>query len=175
MITFRPHSNGVLSLCLWALTPFVFAAQNPVSVESLSANQGQEAEIVPFQPPIEDELDQAQPSGGELHYQMQLLQQEVQQLRGLVEQLTYELGQVRKTQSDRYLELDGRFQRLTEQMSSGPISPMDRELADDAVVDGAITASQDEKTLYDTAVELIRSRQYDLAITQLQSGYCAIS
>lgn len=172
------------------ITPFLFAAPNPVAVESRSAEQSvrdlsgdqspsnqstrnqlsgrgagsgltADGATLPYQPPIEDEFSQA-PSAGETQYQVQLLQQEVQELRGLVEELTYKLEQMQRTQNDRYLELDGRFQRLqtdtpVEQNSSTPVTGQIGE-----------TTGEDEKTLYDNAVELIRARQYDLAISQLE-------
>jgi tol-pal system protein YbgF len=156
----------VIGLFLMTVTPFLFAAQNPVSVESRSiGNTAGDMTAVestlPYQAPIEDEFEPTR-SAGETQYQMQLLQQEVQELRGLVEELTFELQQMRRTQNDRYLELDGRFQRL---VSQDPNQPMPIETMPGDV---PVAASEDEKTLYDNAVELIRARQYDLAISQLE-------
>lgn len=149
-----------------AVTPFLFAAQNPVSVESRSVsnpNRVSDGATLPYQPPIEDEFQQTR-GAGETQYQMQLLQQEVQELRGLVEELSYKLEQMQRTQNDRYLELDGRVQRLTTNGVSdlAPITPTEQG-------DVPVVAGEDEKTLYDNAVELIRARQYDLAISQLEA------
>ena len=173
MIKYRPLHNGVIGLLLATLAPFLFAASNPIIVESLETNpdaavaSGQRLVTEPFQPVIEDEFEPAT-SGGETQYQMQLLQQEVQELRGQVEQLSHALSEMQKTQNDRYLELDGRFQSLMQQGDTGSYSePASTGQQTNSTV--AITAGQDEKALYDTAVELIRTRQYDLAITQLQA------
>ena len=54
----------------------------------------------------------AENMGPESHYQMQLLQQEVMQLRGLVESLDYEIKRQKSVADDRYLELDARLQNL---------------------------------------------------------------
>lgn len=46
----------------------------------------------------------------ELYYQLQTLQQEVQDLRGLVEEQAHQLGRLRKDQKSQYLDLDRRMQ-----------------------------------------------------------------
>jgi tol-pal system protein YbgF len=149
------------------------AATNPVSVESrdvesessryqMGKGTNTEAEL-PFQSPV-DEGGSGESNSGEMHYQMQLLQQEVEQLRGMVEELKYGLKQMRATQDDRYLELDSRLQSF--QQSEEPIKSPDNGKIND---DGFSTADQDEKTLYESAIKLIRGRQYALAISQLQS------
>lgn len=134
------------------------------------------SEIIPFQELIEEngELSPGAVTPGmegiEGQYQMQLLQSEVMELRGLVEELTFKFERMRGMQEDRYLELDKRFQSLSQ--AGG-----DRGRGSSALPGatypnngtGSIqVASQDEKTLYETALELIRNRQYDLAITQLR-------
>jgi TolA-binding protein len=49
---------------------------------------------------------------GEQYYQLQVLQEEVRQLRGLVEELSYTLNKVRLQQEDDYLNLDRRLAAL---------------------------------------------------------------
>jgi tol-pal system protein YbgF len=153
-----------------------------------------QAELLPFQAPTED----AEMAGIESQYQQQILQQEVQTLRGLVEEMQFQLQRMKKTQDDRYLELDGRFQALSgsgsansavaNNMNAGAgqlavaktsnvtvdINAAVIESNEAAVVEAAGTmpllpTGQSEKDLYDTALELIRNRQYDIAITQLQA------
>ncbi len=192
MIDFRPwfssYSSGVFRLFTIGGTPFLFlplfiaaisltlqAAQNPIAVESLteehSASSAMVSEMVPYQRPIEED-PASRVNGLEGQYQLQLLQREVMELRGLVEELTYHIERMRATQEDRYLELDGRFQDLRQQMSNSKAgsynSPVINEIepGSDSL---AGKSGQDEKTLYETALELIRNRQYDLAITQLQA------
>ena len=165
----RAKTSGVTGLVLLAVTPFLFAATNPVAVESLDVDSNLRSNDVeaPFEAPIE-ELDAYSDSerkaltGGELQYQMQLLQQEVQSLRGLVEELTYEISRVRKTQEDRYLELDSRFQRLDgRKTATAPSSTIPQPSVSSTV--------RDERVLYDAALELIRSHQWELGIEQMQS------
>ncbi len=161
-----------------ASTPTLSAAPNdPIAVESRTDSRLSEVET-PFQAPIESDEPQA-PSGIESQYQQQLLQQEVQELRGLVEQLENQIKRLKQTGDDRYLELDGRFQALLEEVSNGSapavtrpqVLPKENEIAtgSNEPVDAAPVAVQSEKSLYDTSLELIRNRQYDLAITQLQA------
>lgn len=170
MISLRPYINGVLVL---TFTPFLFAAQNPVAVESLS--EPREPQEVPFEPPVEDEPAGDEMAGIDTQYRLQLLQQEVQELRGMVEELTYQLNRMRSTQEDRYLELDGRVQDLQQQIADGAVSrrdtgaASDTDIADVDAEEEIVASSQSEKELYETALELIRNRQYDLAITQLQA------
>lgn len=176
MISFRPYKNGVLVL---AFTPFLFAAQNPVAVESLSAPQesrrSQGPQEMPYEPPVEEEPAGGEMAGIDTQYRLQILQQEVQELRGIVEELTYQLDRMRSTQEDRYLELDSRFQDLQQQVSSGARPRSDTaatsstDIADVDAEEEIVSGSRSEKALYETALELIRNRQYDLAITQLQA------
>lgn len=162
--------NGVLGLFLMTFTPFLFAANNPVSVESRDVSRGiedlgVESRTLPYQAPIEDELEPQ--SGGETQYQVQVLKQEVQSLRGQVEELIYQMEQMRQTQNDRYLELDARFQRLT---TIRPNTASPDSLPTQAV---PVVTDENEKTQYDNAVELIRARQYDLAVSQLEAVIAA--
>ncbi len=161
--------NGVIGLYL-TVAPFflvfgavdILAATNPVEVESRSVDAvGRE---IPFQQPIE-ENDEPQISGGEMQYQMQILQQEVQELRGLVEELTYELQQMRVTEEDRYLELDSRFQRLSGE--GGVADPLQADSG--TVPPDEVATEEQERIMYDRAIELTRSRQYELAIAQLEA------
>ena len=168
------HRNGVIGLLTMTITPFLFAAENPVTVESReSTTFGYQTvqSTVPFQAPIEDEF--ADSRSGESEYQIQLLQQEVQSLRGLVEELQFQLRQMRNTQNDRYLELDARVQSLTVQGISKAVDeivelPVAEGTTDASVVAGEVPV-QDERLLYNNAVELIRARQYDLATSQLEA------
>ena len=164
------------------LSPTLSAAESPIAVESRSGSvnsvsssvtgveaQSASPDLIPFQAPIED--DSIGSTGIESQYQLQLLQQEVMELRGQVENLTFQLQRIRSTQEDRYLELDRRFQNLQLNPVSATIIETNGESIDAIPVDQvpASIDSQDEKTLYETSLELIRNRQYDLAITQLEA------
>ncbi|MBX3705860.1 MAG: tol-pal system protein YbgF [Pseudomonadales bacterium] len=60
----------------------------------------------------------------ELFYQIQLLQQEVQELRGLVEELTHEVNRLARDQQTQYRDLDGRLVALRGGAVSGAPAPV---------------------------------------------------
>jgi tol-pal system protein YbgF len=173
MVGVRPLINGVLGFLAVASTPFLMGASNPVAVESRSpgttrVQQAQPREI-PFQAPVEVESGM---NAIESVYQIQLLQQEVQGLRGTVEELQHQVSRMQATQEDRYLELDRRMRQVLQQGVRPDLAPGTRPSADlpEAVPeDGIIARNQGEKVQYETALELIRNRQYDLSISQLQA------
>ncbi len=152
-------SSGVLitAISVVVSTPlFVSAAQSPVPVESRES-------VVSYQPPIEEEVA----SGGmENQYQLQLLQQEVMELRGLVERLQHELSRLKSIQDDRYLELDARLQQVLKANVQVP-QPVAEDPGESAVA--VIDENLSEKDLYETTQILIRNRQYEMAITQLEA------
>lgn len=162
----HPLMSGVLIPAIAAVvsTPlFVYGAESPIVVESRESS-------VTYQPPIEVTDDRGEPSGIESQYQMQLLQQEVMQLRGQVEQLQHQLNRQKSIQDDRYLELDARLQQLMQSQTSPAVTetptPNDE---DSTIISEQPDDSVSEAELYETAQLLIRNRQYDLAITQLDS------
>ncbi len=176
MIEPRPIRGQLIRGCFIPLlltASLVKAA--PIAVESRSNTPGQgtysqtsqTTQMVPFQTPIEDETPIS--DGIEAQYQLQLLQQEIMDLRGQVEELSFQLQRMRATQEDRYLELDRRLQTLTGgTLENGPGLVVGEEELLPPDEPGKVP-NQEEKTLYETALELIRNRQYDLAITQLQA------
>lgn len=168
---FKKHRFYFISILIFGAS-LSTAETNPISVESrdiesespryqIGSGFSAEEEL-PFQSPIDEGRSEVNNSG-EMHYQMQLLQQEVEQLRGMVEELKHALKQMRATQDDRYLELDGRLQHF-QQTEEAIKSPDNGEINDESFS----TADQDEKTLYEGSIKLIRGRQYELAISQLQ-------
>ncbi|HKI74763.1 MAG TPA: tol-pal system protein YbgF [Pseudomonadales bacterium] len=174
MIRLRPTINGVLVVL--ASTPFLFGADNPVKVESLS-NDG--AREIPYQPPVDADAGaaaKASPkSGGELEYQLQVLEQEMQELRGMVEQLQHQMKQQQSTQEDRYLDLDKRIQSLQQQVSQGGTAsqgasqPAGGDIEDVNKEAPVASKSAGEKAMYEKGLDMIRKRQYDNAIKQLQA------
>jgi tol-pal system protein YbgF len=155
----HPYTSGVLIAAFIAAIGaplFVSAATSPVVVES------RELSSVPYQPPVEED---AVPAGIESQYQFQLLQEEVMQLRGLVEQLQFELQRMKSLQDERYLELDSRLQQA---LQSRP--PATETIVTESPEDPGISLTEDlsEKDLYETTQLLIRNRQYDHAISQLE-------
>ena len=160
----HPFLGGVLisaTFVVLSMPASTLAAQSPVPVESREG-------AVSYQPPIEGE---APSDGMENQYQVQLLQQEVMELRGLVEQQQYEFNRLKSIQDDRYLELDARLQQAFKANVSAQQS-FAEGLEERALAPVAGTVTDEnfgEKKLYETIQILIRNRQYEMAITQLEA------
>jgi tol-pal system protein YbgF len=82
-----------------ALASVSAQAQNPAPVVDLSAVNSSVAKSV----------KQPDATVGDRYYQSQMLQNEVRELRGMVEQLSYELQRVKQRQMDDYLDIDRRL------------------------------------------------------------------
>ncbi len=145
---------------------------NPIAVESRSDGEA------PFRSPV---VETQALSGMENQYQLQLLQQDVLELRGLVEELNHELQMMKSRQEDRYLELDRRFEDFRKQAGKGlpeggavptegadQIGAVSSDAAAAVIAPAVSLTESSEKALYDTSLELIRNRQYEQAIKQLQ-------
>ena len=92
-------------------------------------------------------------AAGDRYYQMQVLQQEVQMLRGMVEELNHELQQLKQRQMDDYLDID---RRLSAIVSSAPANsaPANNALANNAPANsrpGSSSAALDAKNSTDSS------------------------
>lgn len=175
MISLRPYLYGVLAVL--AGTPFLLAADNGVQVQSLNNDQ---PKVIPYQAPVEvgdKSSSQASDSGGELVYQLQVLQQNMSDLRGEVEDLQHQIKDMKSTQQSRYLDLDKRIQNLQQQLSqagsaqtnASGVPSKGSEIAN-VNKEGPVTSSSaSEKAMYEKALDLIRQRQYKDSISQLQA------
>jgi len=103
----------------------------------------------------------------EVFNQLQMLQQEVLELRGLVEQQTFEIRQLKQQRLDDYLDLDRRVSQLANSASSRPAVPAAGGILDipstpttnsDVSSDGG---PADELAAYRTAIDLVL-KQKDL-------------
>ncbi|MBT5229919.1 MAG: tol-pal system protein YbgF [Methylococcales bacterium] len=98
------------------------------------------------------------------------LQSEVQELRGMVELLTFEIQRIKQNQKDRYLDLDSRITALSSgssnAVSNGTMTPVTPSgaLVDPVapVVDGAGDPALEQKA-YDMAFSLLKKKQYGAA------------
>ena len=125
--------------------------------------------------------------GAQLFYQLELLQQEVQQLRGIVEQQEYQIKRMREEQRDRYLDLDRRITLLNQaSYTAAPVAskkPVVKPQAAQATAqptaasapkpEPVITAPVNpapvvdkaaEKKAYQAAFALVRNKQYAQAV-----------
>lgn len=109
-----------------------------------------------------------------LQQQLDTMQGEVDELRGAVEEHTYQLEKVLERQRELYLEIDKRVEALKQ---SGGSSSNSRGAANTAPARqpansqaASSPASLDESAAYDNAVNLIlKSREYDKAIPAFQA------
>jgi len=110
-------SLALLTVSL-ALTSVAAIAQNPTTpVVDLSA-----ANTTPV-----NAVKTPTANVGDSYYQSQILQDEVRELRGMVEQLSYELQRVKQRQMDDYLDID---RRLSAAMSGQPAAAAGLEIED---------------------------------------------
>lgn len=128
----------------------------------------------------------------DLLYQLEMLQQEVSQLRGQVEQQQYELNKLQSLSKDRYIDLDKRVSDLSSKVANAPrVAPTSTSAADGSSNSGAVTAapqtgssslvsapvrpvklvepSAEAKASYDAAYDLIRAKKFEEAQTSLRS------
>lgn len=96
----------------------------------------------------------------ELFYQFQALQQEMQELRGLVEEQSHEIQQLKQQRMDDYLDLDRRIGELSRGGVGGGLDAGGQ--SDRSSGDGADRASETE--MYRDAYELLRDRDIDSSI-----------
>lgn len=127
---------------------------------------------------------------GELFYQLQILQQEVQELRGLVEEQNYQLRRLARDQQQQYIDLDGRVAQLVQAgtAASPTGSATTRALPGSATTANASSGSAfprtpiatipsaggGEREAYTSAFDLMKARQFDesaMAFNQLIVAY----
>lgn len=113
---------------------------------------------------------------GELFYQLQVLQQEVQALRGQVEEQAYQLQQLKQQRMDDYVDLDRRISELSRSGgASSPAAPASGNssngniaASDRAPVSSSGNSADAEFASYSAAVDLATKQQaFDEAITAL--------
>lgn len=100
-----------------------------------------------------------------LMFQLQDLQQQVAEQRGLIEELHYQLQMLSQEQRERYIDLDQRMLLLQQQPSQAGASGG----SNGGAGTGSTAAVSDEAVLseYNAARELIRERQFPEAIAAL--------
>lgn len=137
-------------------------AQAPIidaSVESRNASSNTAASAGAVAP----QQQESSSSQGELFYQLQLLQQEVMQLRGQVEEQAYQLQQIKNQNMERYIDLDRRIGALGSGAPSGSGSKVDTPTKSTSAP--AVTVARvGEKEAYDRAYGMVISKQFDGAL-----------
>lgn len=101
-------------------------AQAAAPVEERGSQQNQPVNTLPVHqsaPMPQASAPIPLPQGGDVHYQVQLLQDEIRTLRGMVEELNYEVTQLKARQMDDYMNLDRRLSSTVTGSSSNPAQP----------------------------------------------------
>lgn len=115
---------------------------------------------------------------GELYYQLQLLQQQVMELRGLVEEQGNQLRKLQQQRLDDYINLDRRVSELSGGKpatgSPAPASPVSYQppapVAPAAVVPAKAPATQlSENDAYSQALGQLKARQFDDSIQSFRA------
>lgn len=132
------------------------APTNNAQPNSAVVNQATPNFAKPAQPPVASNVQ------WELYNQLQQMQQELSELRGMVEQQTYEITQLKQQQRQRYLDLDHRINQLKSApvAAAAPVAPTEKPPANVVAVD--------DKKQYDQAIALMRERKFAEAIDLLQ-------
>lgn len=111
---------------------------------------------------------------GELYYQIQVLQQEVLQLRGMVEEQSHQMKKLKQQNLDDYLDLDRRLSQVG-QSGSRPVRPDRAEVSAvgaSSIAAATSTASSKKTELqsYRSAIDLVLKKQeYDQAAEALKT------
>lgn len=139
----------------------VFAMESPTVATSTTA--------VVSDPGDQTAAVEADTGGGpfEVQYRMQLLQQEVMELRGLLEELTFRLERMQAMRDARYLDLDARLQQLLEMKAARPAPAEESPGNEPGDIERPRTLG--EQALYDESLRLVRNRDYEAAVEQLES------
>ena len=172
---------------LRVLIPAAFIAITFFSYASLSAAQ---VEIVDRQPPKNDNSSSAQAvnSGSstvnvdssqltEMFYQIQVLQQEVMELRGKVQEQEHHLKQLKQQRLDDYVDLDRRLGNATSSVASrnsSVESPTNRPSGNTDTSEAEVVTSSaspgEEIASYREAIDLVlKKKDYDKAATSFSN------
>ena len=128
----------------------------PDSVQASEQDPGQASE------PLSQPVGEASGfNAGELYYQLQLLQQEVMELRGKAEEQDYQIKQLKEQSLERYLDLDRRLKE------GGAVDTNAGTTSPGVTPSGGQTAQEQagESDAYRSAYSLVRSQQFPGAVT----------
>lgn len=110
----------------------------------------------------------------EMLRRLETLQQDVQQMRGEMEQLNYSIEGIKKRQRDLYLDIDQRLTALeaSETVVNSVKNGVSENASDVSSGGGSTTATTDDRkelSEYQNAFEILRARRYDDAMIAFKS------
>ncbi len=145
----------------------LFAAAILVSATAAAPLLHAQAQVVDSEPLSSNARDSGSGNSNlqaELFYQLQALQREVQELRGLVEEQSNEIRRLKQQRMDDYLDLDRRIGELSKGgLGAGGLDASDGSRAGNrSRGDGGDRAS--ETQMYRDAYQLLRDREIEQSI-----------
>lgn len=144
----RVAAVGIILFSLLPIASFAAAPVSEIGGQPKNTSSGT-APVPPVEPVMTPSFD------GGAQYQMQMLQEEVRTLRGMVEELHHEIGQLKSRQLDDYMDLDRRLSALITVETSAVRTSSNR-------ADGSVTENPDSST--DETIH------YNNAYNQLKAG-----
>ena len=107
---------------------------------------------------------------GNLFYQLQLLQQEVMKLNGMVEEQSHELRRLKEQNLERYVDLDRRMSELAGGAPANPATSASGGATNKPTYSGGTTASEiaGEGDAYRAAYAQVRNKQFTQAIADFK-------
>lgn len=144
------------------------AAQAAAPVEERGRQQNQSVNTLPVQqaasmPQASTPIPLSQ--GGDVHYQVQLLQDEIRTLRGMVEELNYEVTQLKTRQMDDYMDLDRRLSSAVIGGFSKPVQSSNARVGASAeAANTPAEGSPDETEHYSNAYNQLKAGKVPEAI-----------
>lgn len=161
--------TALFGLMLTASTSMVLAAQAPVIDINSTANVGQVNTSTPLTEQlanVERKLDSRNRSQVNIQRQLDDLQTQVNELRGVTELHTHQLSQVLERQRELYQELD---RRVTEALKSTAKAPSAIAI-DPTVTAKTYSDNLTENEAYDKALNLVlKDKRYDEAIPEFRN------
>ena len=106
---------------------------------------------------------------GDLYYQLQVLQAELRDLRGELEEQKYLLQTLERDHQDRYVELDKRLSSLNEDPLAQFAQTEDPSQRTEIVDSSTIGSKGSERDQYGMAIGLMRARKFQEAISSFQA------
>ncbi|MEM7219208.1 MAG: tol-pal system protein YbgF [Pseudomonadota bacterium] len=160
-----------MAACALLFAPLLALAAVPV--------EDQSSAVTPAAAPVASG-SAAPGNNAQLFYELQQLQTELQQLRGLVEEQAHEIERLRQLQRRQYLEVDRRVAGLatgatgataaSAPQPAAPSPPSPQSSATAApVLTGPDPHSDDERAAYNQAFELMKRQQFDASIAAFES------
>lgn len=161
--------TALFGLMLTASTSIVLAAQAPVIDINSTANVGQGASSIPLTEQlanVERKLDSRNRSQVNIQRQLDDLQTQVNDLRGVTELHTHQLSQVLERQRELYQELD---RRVSEALKPTVKSP-NVVAIDSTTVSKTYSDDLTENEAYDKALNLVlKDKRYEQAIPEFRN------